>query len=103
MSAERSVRRPISLTVARLVLVVAVALGPSALLAFGDLPPAGAATVTVTNTGDLGPGSLRQAVADAAAGDTIRFDLTGCPCTIGLLGGQIAIGKNLTITGPGSD
>ncbi|MCB0125752.1 MAG: hypothetical protein KDE58_26035, partial [Caldilineaceae bacterium] len=29
-----------------------------------------AATLTVTNTADNGPGSLRQAIADAAAGDT---------------------------------
>src|SRR5690348_17869034 len=51
---------------------------------------AGAATFTVTNTGDSGTGSLRQAILDANANpglDTIAFDITsGCAasgvCTI---------------------
>ena len=38
-----------------------------------------AATLTVTNTGDSGPGSFRQALADASNGDTIVFGLSGCP------------------------
>ena len=33
------------------------------------------ATLTVTSTGDSGSGSLRQAIADAAADDTINFEL----------------------------
>ena len=33
--------------------------------------------VTVTNTNDNGPGSLRQALADASRGDTITFAVTG--------------------------
>ena len=32
-----------------------------------------AATITVTNTNDSGPGSLRQAVGSAQNGDTIVF------------------------------
>ena len=32
------------------------------------------ATLTVTNTADSGPGTLRQALADAGRGDTIDFD-----------------------------
>src|SRR4029077_8073767 len=36
-----------------------------------------AATITVTNTNDSGPGSLRQALADANDGDTINFTVTG--------------------------
>ena len=32
--------------------------------------PAHAATITVTNTNDSGPGSLRQALANANNGDT---------------------------------
>ncbi len=63
-----------------------------------------AATITVTNTSDLGAGSLRNAVASAAsAGDTIDFNLSGCPCTILLTSGQISINKSLTINGLGAD
>lgn len=36
-----------------------------------------AATLTVTNLADSGPGSLRQAVLDAASGDVIEFGLAG--------------------------
>ena len=36
--------------------------------------PADADTITVTNGNDSGPGSLRQALADANDGDTINFD-----------------------------
>ncbi len=46
-----------------------------------------AATFTVTNTGDSGPGSLRQAITDAntAAGtDTIAFNVSGAGCTGGI-------------------
>ncbi len=51
-----------------------------------------AATVTVTNTNDSGPGSLRDAVASAAPGDTIDFNLSDCPCTIEL-SSEIVIDK----------
>ena len=59
-----------------------------------------AATLTVTSSGDSGPGTLRQAILDASSsgGDTIKFDLTG---TITLTSGQLFIHKNLTISGPG--
>ena len=59
-------------------------------------------TVTVTNLNDAGAGSLRDAVAASAAGDTINFadGLTG---TITLTTGQIAIAHDLTIAGPGQD
>jgi len=60
------------------------------------------ATLTVTNTNDSGAGSLRQAIADAASGDTISFNLSGCPCTITLTSGELVINKNLTIIGPGA-
>ena len=38
------------------------------------LPSADAATITVTNNRDSGPGSLRQALADAHNEDAINFD-----------------------------
>lgn len=55
-------------------------------------------TITVTNTNDSGPGSLRQALADANDGDTIEFAVTG---TIGLTSGELFVDKSITISGPG--
>ena len=59
-----------------------------------------AATITVTNTNDSGPGSLRQALAVANDGDRITFAVSG---TIALTSGQLGISKNVTISGPGAD
>jgi hypothetical protein len=56
--------------------------------------------ITVTNTNDSGPGSLRQALADANGGDTINFGVNG---TISLTSGELVIDKNITISGPGSN
>src|SRR5687768_16167201 len=61
------------------------------------------ATITVTNTNDSGARSLRQAIGDAMPGDSIDFNLAGCPCTITLTNGQLVINKNLTIQGPGAN
>ncbi len=68
-------------------------------LTFGALrvTPADAATIAVTNANDSGAGSLRQAIADAAAGDTITFD---GDYTIPLAS-TLNIAKNLTIDGAG--
>ena len=63
--------------------------------------PAHAATIMVTNTNDNGPGSLRQALADANDGDTI--DATGVSGTITLTSGQLLVDKSVTINGAGAD
>jgi hypothetical protein len=77
----------------------------STMLAIGALLysvaiPAHATTITVTNSNDSGPGSLRQALADANDGDAIGFAVTG---TISLTSGELVIDKNITISGPGSN
>jgi len=62
--------------------------------------PADAATITVTNTNDSGPGSLRQALVNANDGDTIVFAVTG---TIVLTSDGLVIDNDLTISGPGAN
>jgi CSLREA domain-containing protein len=57
------------------------------------------ASITVTNLADSGPGSLRQAITDAAPGDTIDFAVTGA---ITLTSGELVIDKDVTISGPGA-
>src|SRR5262249_46384430 len=56
--------------------------------------------IVVTNTNDSGPGSLRQALADANDGDTI--DATGVSGTILLTSGELEITHGVTINGPGA-
>ncbi|HVH91235.1 MAG TPA: hypothetical protein VM783_07610, partial [Candidatus Acidoferrum sp.] len=60
-----------------------------------------AATITVTNGNDYGPGSLRQAILNASSGDTINFapNIT----TVNLTTDELVVDKNLTITGPFAD
>ncbi|HKH19868.1 MAG TPA: choice-of-anchor Q domain-containing protein, partial [Gammaproteobacteria bacterium] len=60
-----------------------------------------AATITVTNTNDIGAGSLRQAIADASDGDTIDFDPSLGGQTITLTSGELLVNKSVTINGPG--
>src|SRR3954465_2008284 len=64
-------------------------------------PAARAGTVLVSNLNDVGAGSLRQAVQDAAPGDTIRFapGLTG---TITNVSTPWEFFHPLTILGPGA-
>jgi hypothetical protein len=54
----------------------------------------------VTNANDSGPGSLTQAIADAQAGDQIRFipDLDGKPLAPGMI-----VDKDISILGRGTD
>src|SRR6266513_6315087 len=63
--------------------------------------PAYATIITVTNTNDSGPGSLRQALADANDGDTINFDPALNGQTILLTTAELAINHDVTILGPG--
>jgi hypothetical protein len=60
--------------------------------------PSGASadTIAVTSLGDSGPGSLRQAIADAPDGSTIIV-----PAGTITLASPLAIAKDLTITGAG--
>ena len=60
-----------------------------------------AGTRTVVTTQDSGPGSLRQAIADADPGDTITFSLPP-KSTIQLTSAALVINKDLIITGPGA-
>lgn len=80
---------------ARLALVFALLFGQ-----MWSAPPgrARAATLTVTTTADSGAGSLRQAVAAAAPGDTILFGpgLAGQTIT---LSSPLLVTRNLTVDG----
>lgn len=98
MNAAAGVRRGV-LSV-RVVRPIAVAVVLTIVLA--SAAGAGAASFTVSNTADSGPGSLRQAVLDANANpgaDTITFGVTG---TITLTSGDLVATDHLTIDGPGA-
>src|SRR5947208_7235931 len=60
-----------------------------------------ATTIIVTNTNDNGPGSLRQALADANDSDTI--DATGISGAISLISGELLVNKSVAINGAGAD
>jgi hypothetical protein len=55
--------------------------------------PATAATRTVSNCNDSGPGSLRNVVANALDGDTINLGSLGCSRIL-LIGGEIEVPQN---------
>ena len=59
-----------------------------------------AATITVTNKNDSGPGSLRQALAVAHDGDRITLAVSG---TITLTSGGLLVTKSVTVSGPGAN
>ncbi|HWM89691.1 MAG TPA: IPTL-CTERM sorting domain-containing protein [Thermoanaerobaculia bacterium] len=76
----------------------------SLILGFVLAGPAAAATFTVDNLSDSGPGSLRQAVLDANAAvgaDFIIFQ-AGLTGTITLTSDEILITDSVEITGPGA-
>jgi hypothetical protein len=58
-------------------------------------------TFIVTNLTDHDPGSLRDAISQAASGDTISF-ADGLRGTITLTSGELAITRDLDIEGPGA-
>ena len=64
---------------------------------------ASAATITVINTNDTGPGSLRQALVMARNGDTINFDSSLNEHKIKLTSGQLNVNKDIKISGPGAN
>ena len=70
------------------------------LLLYAVAIPVHAATITVANGNDSGPGSLRRAILDASSGDTINF--APSVTAVNLTSNELAINKNLTITGPGA-
>src|SRR6185295_11923038 len=72
---------------------------PALLALSATLLVGSARAATVTNSADFGPGSLREAIADALPGETIDFDVTS---PIVLTEGELVIDKDLTVQGPGS-
>lgn len=67
---------------------------------FFSLRTAEAATTrTVTSLADSGAGTLRDTIAASLSGDTINFSITG---TITLTSGELVIGRNFSILGPGA-
>jgi hypothetical protein len=84
-----------------LLLLLAVSVIPFALAqrntTKGNRP---ADVITVTSTNDGGPGSLRQALADAHDNDTINFAVTSA---ISLTSGELLITRSVTISGPGAN
>ncbi len=59
--------------------------------------------ITVTNTNDSGPDSLRQALADASDGDTINFDPSLNGQSITLTTAELVVDNSITVSGPGSN
>ena len=59
-------------------------------------------TLTVTNDGDSGSGSLRAALGSAVAGDTIKFAPSAYG-TINLTSGPLKVATSVSIDGPGAD
>ena len=59
-------------------------------------------TLTVTQSGDSGPGSLRAEIAAASSGDTVVFAQKLKGQTISLTSGELAVSQSLNIDGLGA-
>jgi len=66
------------------------------------IPTVPASSIVVNNCNDSGPGSYRQAVADALSGDTIDLTNTGCSVITLTTGDVITAVDDLTLQGPGA-
>src|SRR5579862_2784957 len=64
--------------------------------------PASATTFAVTNCNDAGPGSLRDAITQAGAGNTVSVDPASSCSTITLTSAPIDLETNVQIVGPGA-
>src|SRR6476469_2715822 len=73
--------------------------GTASLLLLLAEPVPASITRFVTNLNDSGTGSLRDAIAISASGDTINFSVTG---TITLTSDELSVNHNLNIIGPGA-
>lgn len=85
------------------VVSVFVLVGLATLVTAGTRVALPANIITVINTNDSGPGSLRQALIDANDDDTINFDSALNGQKITLTSGQLNVDKDLTISGPGAN
>jgi hypothetical protein len=84
-------------------LAVALAIALGSTLAVVTPREASAHVENVVNCADAGTGSLRDAVATAASGDTVDFSALTCS-TITLTSGAIVVAQSaLTLSGPGAD
>jgi hypothetical protein len=59
--------------------------------------------LTVVNTDDDGPGSLRQALAGVCPNGTIRFDPALSGQTVRLTSGQLTMSRSMSVLAPGAD
>lgn len=91
-----NLKAPLTRSASFLLLVTVVSFIPIA-LAQRTIWRAPANTITVTNGNDSGPGSLRQALADAQDSDTINFDPSVGVVT--LTTAELAIAKSISISG----